>query len=110
LKLTRTVAAAGLVLLVACDRASDTAVATASQVPGELTYQRFCVSCHASGISGAPPAHVAEAWRPRLAQGDAVLLAHTVEGGNGMPPRGMCLQCTDRELLDAIHYMAAPAP
>jgi cytochrome c5 len=107
-----TLALAGLLLLAGCDRGGATNDAAVSQVPGELTYQRYCFSCHASGISGAPPAHVAEAWRRRLAQGDAVLLEHTVNGmpGNGMPPRGMCLQCTDQELLDAIHYMAGPAP
>jgi len=27
----------------------------------------------------------------------------------GMPPRGMCVACTDQELKDAIHYMSTPA-
>jgi len=72
--------------------------------PGEQTYQRFCISCHASGISGAP--------RPRLAQGEAVLLEHTRQGmpSGGMPPNGMCSTCTDQELLDAIHYMVNAKP
>jgi len=80
--------------------------------PGEQTYQRFCISCHASGISGAPPIGNAEAWRPRLAQGDAVLLEHTRQGmpSGGMPPNGMCSACTDQDLLDAIRYMANAKP
>ena len=80
--------------------------------PGEQTYQRFCISCHASGISGAPPIGNAEAWRPRLAQGEAVLLEHTRQGmpSGGMPPNGMCGACTDQELLDAIHYMVNAKP
>jgi cytochrome c5 len=103
-----------LLALTGCGRSGqpDATQSGAAAVPGQLTYQRFCGSCHGSGISGAPPAHDAEAWRPRVAQGNAVLLAHTVDGmpGNGMPPRGMCVQCTDKQLLDAIHFMAGPAP
>jgi cytochrome c5 len=75
---------------------------------GEQTYQRFCISCHASGINGAPRIGDAEAWRPRLAQGESVLLEHARQGmpSGGMPPNGMCGACTDQELLDATHYMA----
>jgi len=81
-------------------------------LPGQQTYQRFCISCHASGISGAPPNGNVQAWAPRLAQGEAVLLQHTIEGmpSGGMPPRGMCAACTDQDLLDAIHYMTQPQP
>ena len=75
--------------------------------PGEQTYLRFCVSCHSSGVSGAPPVGNAQAWAPRVAQGDDVLLKHTLAGMPGMPPRGMCVACTDRELLEAIHYMTS---
>ena len=76
---------------------------------GELVYQRFCISCHSSGVSGAPPVGNAQAWTPRIAKGDAVLLKNTIEGlpSAGMPPRGLCLACTDQELLDAIHYMTS---
>lgn len=78
------------------------------QTPGELTYQRFCFSCHSSGVNGAPRVGDAAAWAPRLAQGDDLLLQHTIDGmpSTAMPPRGMCIQCTDQELMDAIHYMA----
>jgi cytochrome c5 len=104
-----------LLALAGCDRGGGpdvTAPGATPARPGQLTYQRFCFSCHSSGISGAPPAHDAEAWRPRVAQGDALLLKHTIDGmpGNGMPPRGMCVQCTDQQLLDAIHFMAGPTP
>jgi cytochrome c5 len=97
-----------LVLLGGCGGANETA-STKSNVPGEQTYQRYCFSCHASGVSGAPPIGNTAAWAPRLAQGEQILLQHTIEGlpSAGMPPRGMCLQCTNQELLDAIHYMTA---
>lgn len=98
-----------LTLIAGCGGGAEDAGSTRANVPGEQTYQRFCFSCHASGVSGAPPMGNAAAWAPRLAQGEQILLQHTIEGmpSTGMPPRGMCLQCTDQELLDAIHYMSA---
>jgi cytochrome c5 len=106
------VAALLSMLVMGCGGGAGGSDPSQPKAPGELTYQRYCFSCHASGISGAPPAGNAEAWAPRLAQGEALLLQHTVEGlpAAGMPARGMCLQCTDQELLDAIHYMATPRP
>jgi len=101
---------AALVLLAGCGEQAAVDPSKPLQ-PGQQTYQRFCISCHASGISGAPPIGNAQAWAPRLAQGEAVLLQHTIEGmaSAGMPPRGMCVACTDQELKDAIHYMSTPA-
>lgn len=79
--------------------------AEARAVPGEQTYRRFCFSCHASGAAGAPRVGVAAAWEDRVEQGMDVMLAHTIEGMPGMPPRGMCSRCEDEELRDAIAYM-----
>jgi cytochrome c5 len=95
---------AALLVAAACDRAD---VAVQARGPGETTYVRFCVSCHGSGAAGAPRAGDAKAWAPRMAQGDAVLLRHAIDGmpSSGMPRRGLCVVCTDRELHDAIRYM-----
>jgi cytochrome c5 len=93
-----------------CNRGSGAAGdPVVAQAPGQLTYQRFCISCHSSGVSGAPPLGNALAWAPRIAQGDATLLKHTIDGmpSSGMPPRGMCGACSDQELLDAIHFMTS---
>ena len=104
--------AAFVLSVAACGGGSSTNDPTKPRAPGEVTYQRFCISCHASGISGAPPIGNAEAWRPRLAQGDAVLLEHTRDGlpSAGMPPKGLCSACSDQDLLDAIHYMTNAKP
>lgn len=99
-----------LVCLVGCG-AEVGSVADPGKVlaPGELVYQRFCVSCHASGVSGAPPVGNVQAWAPRIAKGDDAMLKSTIEGlpSAGMPPRGLCRTCTDQELLEAIHYMTS---
>ena len=98
-----------LLSIAGCGNGESPAKPAKELASGEQTYQRFCISCHSSGISGAPPVGNAQAWAPRIAQGDEVLLQRTVEGmpSAGMPPRGMCIACTDQELLDAIHYMTS---
>ena len=95
--------------LLGCGRGSDAAGGAGAQAPGQLTYQRFCISCHSSGVSGAPALGNAVAWAPRIAQGDATMLKHTIDGlpSKGMPPRGMCGACSDQDLLDAIHFMTS---
>ncbi len=86
--------------------ASEASALAATQQPGEEIYGQFCFSCHAAGIADAPKFGDAEAWKPRIAKGPALLLQSTVEGMTpGMPPRGLCLDCSDQELADAIDYI-----
>jgi cytochrome c5 len=40
-----------------------------------------------------------------------VLLSTTIEGiPPGMPPRGLCQECTDEQLKDAISFMLSANP
>jgi len=74
--------------------------------PGEDTYNKFCFSCHAAGIAGAPRTGDVQSWAPRVAKGRAVLLQSAVEGmPPGMPPMGLCMQCSEAQLAAAIDYM-----
>ena len=76
--------------------------------PGQQTYNRFCFSCHQSGSAGAPMVGDVDGWAPRIAKGEAALLEATVNGiPPGMPPMGLCLQCSEAELAAAIDYMIA---
>jgi len=73
---------------------------------GATTYQRYCFSCHQAGVAGAPRIGDVEAWAPRIAKGPEALLTSTIQGvAPGMPPRGLCLQCTDEDLAAAIRHM-----
>jgi cytochrome c5 len=73
---------------------------------GETTYQRFCFSCHQAGVAGAPRTGDRAAWAARIAKGEEALLAATIAGiPPGMPPRGMCLQCSDEDLREAVRYL-----
>lgn len=99
------------VVLVGCEQDTPSAAGVAEQAepstpPGELTYNRFCFSCHAAGIAGAPKTGDVQAWEARLAKGRAALLQSTIVGiAPGMPPKGLCAQCTEAELAAAIDYM-----
>ncbi len=74
--------------------------------PGEQTYNRYCFSCHAAGVAGAPKVGDPESWAPRVAKGSAVLLQTTIAGiPPGMPARGLCSSCSDDQLAEAIDFM-----
>jgi cytochrome c5 len=69
-------------------------------------YNRSCRSCHAQGQAQAPKAGDREAWAPRLTQGMDVLLDHTINGYQGMPPMGMCFDCEAEDFVALIKYMS----
>lgn len=74
--------------------------------PGEQIYLNTCFSCHAAGVAGAPKVGDPESWGVRAEKGRDALLAATIEGiSPGMPPKGLCQDCTDEELAQAIDYM-----
>jgi cytochrome c5 len=70
-------------------------------------YNKSCIACHASGAAGAPKAGDKAAWAPRLAKGTDTLLKNTKNGINAMPPKGMCMDCTDDEFKALIQFMSA---
>lgn len=87
-------------LLVACDPDES------AEHPGKKTYERYCFTCHAAGVAGAPALDDTQAWTPRLARGREALLASVVQGmPPGMPPKGLCNTCTEEQLLESIDYM-----
>lgn len=74
--------------------------------PGERIYTRYCFSCHAAGVAGAPAAGDLEAWEPRVEKGRTALLQATIAGvPPGMPPMGLCAGCSEEELAAAIDFM-----
>lgn len=84
---------------------TDVAVSAEAQA-GEKIYEDYCFSCHTPGLSGAPKLGDAEAWAPRIAKGRDLLLQTTIDGvAPAMPPRGICMSCSDEELAQAIEYM-----
>lgn len=74
---------------------------------GEEIYQAKCSVCHATGAAGAPKFGDAAEWATRIEKGSDALYASALKGLNAMPPKGMCVECTNDEIKAAVDYMTA---
>ena len=72
----------------------------------EEIYNKTCVACHAAGVAGAPKTGDAAAWKPRLDKGMPALLTSAKNGTGAMPPKGLCMDCTDDEFTALIKFMS----
>ncbi len=68
-----------------------------------------CGLCHIDGNANAPRVGHPEEWASRVAQGQAALLKHTIEGFNDMPPLGYCMACEQDDFLSMINFMIGPS-
>jgi cytochrome c5 len=80
----------------------ETAAAAKS---GEDIYNGSCMGCHATGAAGAPKLGDAAAWAPRIAAGMDSVVANAINGLNAMPPKGLCMTCSDDDLKAVVEYM-----
>ncbi len=72
---------------------------------GEQIYNGTCAACHNSGAAGAPMLEDKAAWESRVARGADSMLQNVITGLNAMPPKGLCMDCSDDDLKAAIQYM-----
>lgn len=72
---------------------------------GKRVVTQTCLSCHGTGVMGAPRIGNKTDWAPRAAQGFNALFAAAVHGLNAMPPRGGDPALNDQELKRAISYL-----
>lgn len=94
--------------LLACGEASDAPelaerVEISDAVVGK--FERSCILCHVNGEGGAPRIGYLAEWQSRLQQGSEVLLNHTIEGFNSMPPLGYCMACERADFQAMIQLM-----
>ena len=74
-------------------------------------YERSCRTCHAIQGMNAPLTGDVAAWALRSeARGADGLLKSTRFGYRGMPPRGLCQDCSDEDFVALINFMSSPAP
>jgi cytochrome c5 len=85
-------------------------IAAAAPAPSEARvaalWSASCALCHVDGKGGAPRVGHADEWEARLAKGPDVLLRHTLEGFNDMPPLGYCMACERADFRALIRFMA----
>ena len=76
---------------------------------GKAAYDNACAMCHNSGMAGAPKLTDKAGWKDRLAQGEAVLLDHSIKGFKGktgmMPAKGGNPENSDADVKAALEYM-----
>ncbi len=72
----------------------------------QTVYDRTCNVCHGVAGTGAPAAGDVEAWTERGRQGMDALLDHVISGYRGMPPMGMCMECSQDDLTAFVEYMS----
>lgn len=74
----------------------------------DTVFDTFCFSCHGTGWDNAPVIGDSLVWDDRRAKGIDVLLKHTIEGFNAMPPKGGCADCSEKELRAVVEMLIAP--
>lgn len=97
----------------ACEPPSTTgfsAAQSASLLPKDSkiaeTYTRSCKSCHINAGTSAPLTGDAGAWDERFDKGMPALLDNVINGYEGMPPLGLCMDCSADEFEALILFMA----
>lgn len=99
-----------LLLLSACQPQGSAPAPIKPLVPADAAlaslYAQTCGSCHSRPGTGAPMPGDTAAWQARLARGEAVLLAHTVNGYRGMPAMGACADCSEEDFRRLIAFLA----
>lgn len=84
-------------------------IASTGPRSGEAVYNGACAACHGAGVAGAPKFADKAAWAPRIKQGNDSLWASLNNGKNAMPPKGMCMDCSEDELKAVLAYIVDAA-
>ena len=76
----------------------------------KANYNAACFACHGTGAAGAPLFGNKDAWKARIAQGNATLYANAIKGFQGktgfMPAKGGS-QLSDADVQAVVDYMVA---
>ena len=92
-----------------CMAGDPCAAAVAATASGprssEDIYSGKCAACHDTGAAGAPKTGDIDQWTARAARGVDTLYTNAINGINGMPVKGLCLDCSDDEIRATVDYM-----
>jgi cytochrome c5 len=94
-----------VVLALALAIAPEPAKAQGGGRSGKEVVDKVCISCHGSGVNGAPKIGDTKAWSKLAAQGLTSLTKNAINGIRKMPPHGGNSGVTDFEIERAITYM-----
>jgi cytochrome c5 len=72
---------------------------------GEYIYLTVCSSCHSQNAPGVPQISNASDWTDRLKKERKELYRNSINGFNAMPEKGLCEDCTDKEVTRAVNFI-----
>lgn len=72
---------------------------------GQEIYDSACLSCHSTGVAGAPKLGDPAAWKDRIAEGMDSLVQSTIDGKGNMPPMGGDKTLSESDIRAAVTYM-----
>ena len=82
--------------------------AATAEFSAEAQYTTSCAMCHNAGVAGAPRLDDAAQWASRVeAKGMETVVQNAINGVNAMPPRGMCMTCSDENIAALVEYMTS---
>ena len=82
-----------------------TSVDEATLAMGKMVYEQTCVTCHATGVAGAPKMGDKEAWSAHIHHGIDHMVESAINGKGAMPARGGNALLSDEEVKAAVNYM-----
>lgn len=88
------------------DEQAEVVVATGPR-SGDQIYASYCAGCHDTGAANAPKAGDAQVWNARLEnRGSREALWKSAWTGLGaMPPKGLCMDCSEDEFSAAVAHI-----
>ncbi|MEE4143572.1 MAG: PQQ-dependent sugar dehydrogenase [Halieaceae bacterium] len=72
---------------------------------GEYIYLTVCSTCHSQNVPGAPQISRPSDWTDRLAKDRRELYRNSIKGFNAMPEKGLCEDCTNKEVTRAVNFI-----
>jgi cytochrome c5 len=72
---------------------------------GEEIYENHCLSCHKTGVAGAPKTGDKEDWADHIAHGMDHMVNNAINGVGAMPPKGGASSLSDEEVRAAVAWM-----
>ncbi len=72
---------------------------------GRAVYNDYCHICHGTGMPDIPQFGDAGHWQERATKGVEALYNAALYGINAMPPMGLCDECSEQQIKDAVDYM-----
>ncbi len=85
-------------------------ISESERANGKAVFNKICFACHRDGVAGAAAITNKKRWQENADKGMEKLI-HSVQAGitNGkygtMPPMGGCMDCSEKDIRDAIVFM-----